>query len=456
MRSRFVLVLLVSTACGAPAGFENRSCADVDGACEELSVDAADTLLETANRLAAGTLVLGAGTFDLSSQVTLRGQGITLWGQGAGETILNFASQSSQGNGIDVVGDDFEIGFLTIVDAVKDGLRIEDSTNVHIHHLEVTWSAGISSDNGAYGVYPVRSTNVLLEDCHASFASDAGIYVGQVQNAIVRRNTAKQNVTGIEIENTQFADVYDNIVEGNTAGLLVFDLPGNPIVGRDIRLFDNIVRNNNEPNFAAPGSVVARVPAGTGTFAMASRRVEIFNNLYQNNDTTDIALLSGLVLTQAEGPHPWAIPREDLVGYRVDDLPLLQTADFVTNFQTFDIYVHNNSFEGGSGDSPDPANLEFGLLFALLYGDQSVENIVYDAIGESSFDSESDAGNSNDNNICVRNNTSGSFVSLNLPQFQEGLPPSPKLYRPAANTGVFACSSLRTGPIAPVDLPFGD
>mgnify|MGYP001459187303 CR=1 FL=1 len=137
--------------------------------------------------------------------------------------------------------------------------------------------------------------------CHSSVrisraegASDAGLYVGQCINAIVRNNVCTGNVAGLEIENTQYADVYNNTVEDNAAGLLIFDLPGNPVIGRDVRVHDNVVRNNNLQNFA-PGGTVAEIPAGIGTFAMASRRVEIVNNTYENNNTTDIALISGLV-----------------------------------------------------------------------------------------------------------------------------------------------------------------
>ena len=85
------------------------------------------------------------------------------------------------------------------------GLRVEDATDVHLHHIEVTWSEPESTDNGAYGLYPVLSRNVLMEFCEASNASDAGIYLGQSQNAIVRNNVARGNVAGIEIENSQAA-----------------------------------------------------------------------------------------------------------------------------------------------------------------------------------------------------------------------------------------------------------
>ena len=51
------------------------------------------------------------------------------------------------------------------------------------------------------GIYPVSSKQVLIEECVAIAASDAGIYVGQSQDAIIRGCRAEYNVAGIEIEN---------------------------------------------------------------------------------------------------------------------------------------------------------------------------------------------------------------------------------------------------------------
>ncbi len=96
-------------------------------------------------------------------------------------------------------------------------------------------------------------------------SSDAGIYVGQSTNIIVRRNKVWENVAGIEIENSINADVYDNEATNNTGGILVFSLPDLPIKnGRDARVFRNKILDNNHPNFAPEGTIVAtcrRAPA---------------------------------------------------------------------------------------------------------------------------------------------------------------------------------------------------
>ena len=44
------------------------------------------------------------------------------------------------------------------------------------------------------GLYPVRTRNVLIEDSVAIGASDAGIYVGQSRDVVVRNNRAEYNV----------------------------------------------------------------------------------------------------------------------------------------------------------------------------------------------------------------------------------------------------------------------
>src|SRR5690606_9987860 len=112
--------------------------------------------------------------------------------------------------------------------------------------------------------------------------SDAGIYVGQSRNIIVRNNRVEENVAGIEIENSTGADVYGNVATGNTGGILVFNLPGLPVFGARTRVHDNLLEANNEPNFAPAGNIVATVPTGTGVFILANDQVEVFGNVLRN------------------------------------------------------------------------------------------------------------------------------------------------------------------------------
>jgi hypothetical protein len=43
--------------------------------------------------------------------------------------------------------------------------------------------------------------------------------LGQSQNIIVKNSRAEFNVAGIEIENSYFADVFNNIATNNTGGI---------------------------------------------------------------------------------------------------------------------------------------------------------------------------------------------------------------------------------------------
>jgi parallel beta-helix repeat protein len=278
-----------------------------------------------------------------------------------------------------------------------------------------------------------------MEDNVASNASDAGIYVGQCQHAIVRNNTARGNVAGLEIENTQFAEVYGNLVEDNTAGLVVFDLPGNPVIGRDILVHDNVIQNNNRGNFA-PGGTVAQIPAGTGTFIMASRRVVFTNNTYADNDTADVAVLSGFVI---EGDTAqWYTTTEDLVG-DIEGLTLDADKGGVYNFRTTDIWVHGNS-HSGSGTAPDMGDLELrplGFLLGLLYGEEPLDTVIYDAIGESAHHPSDASLNINDHRICVGADEGVTFASLNLEVLLEKLSLS-IAYRPDAPFAPFDCAGV--------------
>jgi parallel beta-helix repeat protein len=139
----------------------------------------------------------------------------------------------------------------------------------------------------------VESTDVLIDGAVVKGASDAGIYVGQSKNIIVRNSTAMYNVAGIEIENSYSADVHSNLAMHNTGGILVFDLPNLPQQGgHSIRVFSNRVEKNDTPNFAPKGNIVASVPTGTGVMVMANRDVHVFNNVLGENGTTNVMIVA--------------------------------------------------------------------------------------------------------------------------------------------------------------------
>ena len=138
-------------------------------------------------------------------------------------SILSFSGQLQGAEGLLVTADDFVIEDLAIEDTIGDALKINESTNVIIRRVRTEWTNGPDPENGAYGIYPVQSSHILIDSSVAIGAADAGIYVGQSSQIIVRNSRAEYNVAGIEIENSTFADVYDNVATNNTGGILVFD-----------------------------------------------------------------------------------------------------------------------------------------------------------------------------------------------------------------------------------------
>lgn len=419
---------------GADAGgdtlYPMHKCGDADitsAHCIQIPAGDQTALLNATNTLEPDTtLVLAQGTYMMTNEVNIQNvANIHLIGQGKDQTILNWKGTTAQVNGIAALNTNgFLIQDFAVANSIKDGIRVEASDGVTFRRIKATWDTPAQTSNGAYGIYPVKSSRVLVEDSFAEHASDAGLYVGQCQNVIVRNNEVTGNVAGLEIENTQYADVYGNNVYGNTGGLVIFDLPGNPIVGRDVRVHDNHVHDNNGVNFAPKGGTVASVPVGTGTFAMASRRVEITNNKYENNNTGDIAIVSGLVI-QGD-PSKWNLTPGAING-SYEDLSLLPgfhadgTPDTtkLSNFRSENIVISGNT-HSGSGTKPDLDNpLQVGLLLTLLYGNQPVSNVIYDTIGETDL-------TTNDNNICAGGQPeNSSFGSLDFAAQDEKGPGQP-------------------------------
>ncbi len=252
------------------------------------------------NAIPGDVVRLGPGRYEFDKPLDIVCDNITLRGAGSDQTILSFRNQTSGDSGIHATGNAFVIEDLAVEDTIGNAIKILGAIDVTVRGVRVEWTDGPKTENGAYGIYPVECENVLLEDCVAIGASDAGIYVGQSDLVIVRRCQARQNVAGIEIENTTRADVYENVATDNSGGLLVFDLPGlKKERGAKVRLFNNRVTKNNHPNFASKGSMVSAVPPGTGVMLMATDEVEIFDNDVDGNDTCGILVVSFLI-TQRE------------------------------------------------------------------------------------------------------------------------------------------------------------
>ncbi len=188
----------------------------------------------------------------------------------------------------------FTIENLVVRDYVNNGITVHGGRNATFRNLHI-------ENTGLYGVYPVESRGVLVEGCTVTAIKDAGIYVGQSRDIIVRNNECHHNVAGIEIENCVNSLVENNHLHDNTAGMLVFLLPNNPSkVGSDHAVRNNRILDNNLANFGDPTAIVGKLIPGTGLLIMAADRTEVSGNVVQGNDSFGIAVV-GLAVAFPKG-----------------------------------------------------------------------------------------------------------------------------------------------------------
>lgn len=236
---------------------------------------------------------LAAGRYALTDGLSLDVAGVTVRGAGMDASVLDFTGQQGAGEGLLVTAKDVTLRDFAVENTKGDGIKSKGADNVVYYRVRVTWTGGPKETNGAYGIYPVSSTGVLIDGCKVSGASDAGIYVGQSKAITVRYNYVEQSVAGIEIENSRDALVTGNLVTRNTGGILVFDLPNLPVMGGGNTLIeDNLVVGNDTPNFAPRGNIVAGVPRGTGVMVMANDGIGVRDNTLVDNPTAHILIVS--------------------------------------------------------------------------------------------------------------------------------------------------------------------
>jgi parallel beta-helix repeat protein len=346
--------------------------------------EGAEQALQTAFIEAApgDTIQLASGRFELTAGLSLDADRVTIRGAGQDRSILSFTNQTRGAEGILVTADGVLLRDFAVENARGDAIKVRDCEGITFRGVRAEWTHGPNPNNGAYGLYPVNCSNVLIERSIARGASDAGIYVGQSRNIIVRENIAELNVAGIEIENSYNADVFRNVATRNTGGILVFDLPGLPQMGgHSVRVFENTIASNNTANFAPAGNIVATVPAGTGVLIMANRDVHVFDNEIGDHATTNVIITAYRAEFQDANYNP--LPRN--------------------------VMIRDNRF-GNAGFRPD------GDLALLAQAGVPLADVLWDG---ATFYSAGGTPRNENVRIVVRDNTStrtriGSFLSLGI------------------------------------------
>ena len=248
---------------------------------------------------------LDEGIFYFEDGLSLNVDDVTIQGKGMNKTILSFKNQKSGAEGLMITSNKVVLKDFAIEDTIGDAIVVKGAEGISFIRIRTEWTNGPKETNGAYGLYPVQSKDVLIKECIAIGASDAGIYVGQSERIKVLDSIAKFNVAGIEIENSYYAEVIGNHAEHNTGGILVFDLPDLPQQGgHSVLIAKNKVINNDTKNFAPEGNIVGKTPNGTGIMIMANENIEVRDNDIRNNATAGILIVSYQEETEDKNYNP--------------------------------------------------------------------------------------------------------------------------------------------------------
>tara|TARA_R110000850_G_scaffold2621_5_gene12382 strand:+ start:198 stop:3221 length:3024 start_codon:yes stop_codon:yes gene_type:complete len=309
------------------------------------------------------TLEFACGYFDLDQGLLIQAtEDVLIKGCGKDETVLSFRD-SANVTGLEALNvRGITVRDLTILDSPGDAFKLKGVKWGTLSNVRAIWSGGggpitednypqrlnvactappfnegdpapdyvPSSDSGRYGIYPVESENILVEESESVGASDAGIYVGQTNTAIIRDSRAVYNVMGFEIENVQGGEYDSNLAECNTGGFLIYDLENITQYGDTSVMLNNTARNNNTYNFAHSG-LVSVVPRGVGFITLGYDNIEVVDNVFEDHSTAAVLYISYELI---DGPGG--------------------TADKKLDPYTEGLHIHDNVMRNSGYDLPPP------------------------------------------------------------------------------------------------------
>ena len=362
----------------------------------------------------SAVIELPEGHFIFSRSLALDGVNhVIIKGQGIDKTVLSFKDQKDGAEGLRISnGNNITLEDFTVEDAAGDNIKVMDTDGITFRRIKVAWTGPVNTDNGAYGIYPVICRNVLIEECEAMGSSDAGIYVGQSEKVIIRKNKAYMNVAGIESENSDDVLIYDNEAYDNTGGILVFNLPGLTRYGRNIKVYDNVVKSNNRKNFGMKGAIVSNIPGGTGMLILATNEVEVYDNTITGNNTLGVGIISYNMVAAME---------KDIEAAPINAYGGVRTVTDYRNDKHYDpypgrIHLHNNVY---ANDRWIPnLSTDFGKLFFTKRG-FGVPDVVIDEFRPEDYYLENESINPY-YRICV-NEENIKFLALDAPNDFKGL-----------------------------------
>jgi parallel beta-helix repeat protein len=342
------------------------------------------------------TIFIPEGHYMLKKSLFMDGKkNVVICGKGMNKTIISFKNQTEGSEGFKISNCiDIQLIGFTMEDTKGDVIKVVDTDGIRFSKIKVHWTNGAKESNGAYGLYPVLCNRVLIEDCVAACASDAGIYVGQSDSVIVRNNTVYKNVAGIESENSKYVYIHNNLTYDNTGGILVFDLPGLTQYGHTTLVKNNVVKSNNHSNFAPKGNIVGMVPPGTGIMLLATRNIALIENTILNNRTASVAAISYNLVTAMNSPKN-----------SLDTLKKVKQESFKNQYDPYPNKIFISANEIRNKHIFPTLKSDFGLLFLTKFPFKTPD-IVIDGFSNTAL---------KNFELCMNQNKN-SFANLNVPE----------------------------------------
>jgi parallel beta-helix repeat protein len=273
-----------------PSGVAERLQANAKKA-PTIIVKAGTSIQSAVNAAATGSVIqIEPGTYR--EAIVVNKANITIVGSQNKNRPVIIQSPGDEDDGITVqdAGDGFVLKDVTVRDFEENGVVLSHVNGFLLSHVTVI-------NNGEYGLFPVFSTNGVIEDCEASGHSDTGIYVGQSSDVSISNNEAHDNVNGIEIENCTNVTAEKNHSYHNVVGIMSVLLPDLvKKVSSNIVISKNVVEDNNHENFAHEGELESFVPSGSGILVVGSDNTLVSDNKVSGHQFVGIAVVSTLIL----------------------------------------------------------------------------------------------------------------------------------------------------------------
>lgn len=285
------------------------------------------------------TIRLSAGTFHQKVVVPEDTEDLVIEGAGQGETILD--GNGGNGTGIAIYADGVSVRDLTVRAFSGDGVLWYDVTGFYADRVSVV-------DNGAYGLYALKSRVGWFRDSFGTGQGDSAFYIGETLDCqcVLERLVARGNLIGYSGTAANMVTIRDSLFEDNAAGIVPNVLPTENAPQTHTFMVDNVVRDNENRTMSERHHFVDRfhVPHGLGIVVAGGSA-----NLVQDNVVTGHSK-AGVAMT-------WLFTEPSLNEVR-DNLVRNDGPDIL-----WDGGGANNCFEGNHRPDGSPATFDAGLVW---------------------------------------------------------------------------------------------